>query len=133
MSKPIFTAALIWLLIPGLSLARDLEGRVTRIENILENQRSSDQLLQLQRLQQDVQQLRGQVEEQQFEIDNLKRQLSEHYTDLDGRLRGQGAGMSSPTAAATALMTPTIPMERLLRDLGLVRAIAVITHTKAGR
>jgi tol-pal system protein YbgF len=100
MNKPTLTAALIALLVPAVAPAQDLDGRVTRIENILENQRSSDLLLQVQRLQQEVQQLRGMVEQQQFELANLKRLQNDQYTDLDSRLRGQGGVAPSPAAAA---------------------------------
>jgi tol-pal system protein YbgF len=57
----------------------------------LADQRLSDLLLQMQRLQQEVQQLRGQVELQQHEISTLKRQQREQYMDLDGRLQGRSA------------------------------------------
>jgi tol-pal system protein YbgF len=93
---------------PVLSPAADLEGRVTRLENILANQRGSDMLLQIQRLQQEVQQLRGQVEQQQYEIKGLKSQLRDQYLDLDARLRGQpgrpdsGTQEPRPTAATQA-------------------------------
>jgi len=57
----------------------------------LADQRLSDLLLQMQRLQQEVQQLRGQVELQQHEIATLKRQQREQYMDLDARLQGRSA------------------------------------------
>ena len=90
---------LVCLLAPTLGGAADLEGRVTRLENILANQRSSDLLLQIQRLQQEVQQLRGQIERQTYEIDTLKKQQREHYMDLDARLRGKSGG-AAPAAEA---------------------------------
>lgn len=58
-------------------------------------QRLSDLLLQIQRLQQEVQQLRGQVELQQHEISTIKRQQREQYMDLDGRLQSRSAAASS--------------------------------------
>jgi tol-pal system protein YbgF len=103
MTKPIRTAAFLCLVAPALAAAADLDGRVTRLENIVENQRSSDALLQIQRLQQEMQQLRGLVEQQQFEIDNLKRQQSEQYMDVDRRLGGQGS--PPPPATAPAPLT----------------------------
>jgi len=56
---------------------------------VLADQRLSDLLLQIQRLQQEVQHLRGQIELQQHEISTLKRQQSEQYMDLDARLQGR--------------------------------------------
>jgi tol-pal system protein YbgF len=61
------------------------------------DQRLSDLLLQIQRLQQEVQQLRGQVEVQRHELDTLKRQQRDQYVDLDSRLRAQ-SGASQPSA-----------------------------------
>lgn len=63
------------------------------------DQRLSDLLLQIQRLQQEVQQLRGQVELQQHEISTLKRQQREQFMDLDARLQSRSA---APPPAATA-------------------------------
>lgn len=73
---------LIFTLAPTLSVAAD--------------QRLSDLLLRIQRLQQEVQQLRGRVELQQHDISTLRRQQKEQYMDLDARLRGQPAGTGAP-------------------------------------
>ena len=73
--------ALIVTLVPAFSAAAD--------------QRLSDLLLQIQRLQQEVQQLRGQVELQQHEISTLKRQQREQYMDLDARLQGRSGASSA--------------------------------------
>jgi tol-pal system protein YbgF len=56
------------LLLPLLATAADpmLEARVSKLERMLSEQRQSDLLLQLQQLQQEVQELRGLVEKQQF-------------------------------------------------------------------
>ncbi len=91
--------------LPLLSAAADLDGRVTRIENILDSQRGSDLLLQVQGLEREVQRLRGQVEEQKYELDRLKRQQRDQYKDLDGRLGGAQAAAepapgSSPSSSA---------------------------------
>lgn len=76
---------LVFTLAPTLCIAAD--------------QRLSDLLLQIERLQQEVQQLRGQVELQQHELSTLKRQQRDQYMDLDARLQGRdpdrGTGQSS--------------------------------------
>lgn len=64
---------------------------VTPVFSSAVDQRLSDLLLQIQRLQQEVQQLRGRVELQQHEIATLKRQQREQYMDLDARLQGRSA------------------------------------------
>ena len=61
-------------LAPLTSLAEDLDGRVTRLENMLDSQRSSDLTLQFQAMEREMQRLRGLVEQQQYELDRLRRQ-----------------------------------------------------------
>lgn len=78
---------LVLVILPGASAAE---------------QRLSDLLLQIQRLQQEMQKLRGQVEVQQHQIDTLKQQVQDQYLDLDGRLRGQGAAAPETTEAGNA-------------------------------
>ena len=63
-----------------------LDGRVGRLERILENQSGSDLLLQVQRLQMEVQELRGMLEAQRIDLDKLKRQQRDQYLDIDSRL-----------------------------------------------
>ena len=57
--------------------------------------------MQLQQLQQEVAQLRGMLEEQQNQIQQLKQEGLERYKDLDGRLSGaaQGAPVTQNSAA----------------------------------
>lgn len=80
---------------PAWSSAADIEGRVTRIENMLDNQRGSDLTLQVQGMQRELQRLRGLVEQQKYELENLKRAQGgpapEGATRLDGPV-GQGTG-----------------------------------------
>ncbi|MEA3276831.1 MAG: tol-pal system protein YbgF [Pseudomonadota bacterium] len=108
------------VLTPAFSLAADagLEGRVARLERILSNQSMSDLLLQIQRLKQEMQKLRGQVELQQHEISTLKQQQRDQYLDIDSRLRGQsgGAAASPPVAGPKSVPAeggaPTTSPER---------------------
>jgi len=59
------------------------------------DQRLSDLVLQVQRLQQEVQHLRGQIEVQQHDIATLKQQQREQYLDLDTRLRARSGATST--------------------------------------
>ena len=68
----------------------ELEGRIGRLERILENQSGSELLLQMQRLQSEMQELRGLVEQQRFDIERLQRQQRDQFLDLDARLAGTG-------------------------------------------
>ncbi len=65
---------------------------------------------QVQLLQQEVMQLRGQVEEQAFEIRQLKQQGLERYQDLDSRLRDGGEVASGGEETSTGA-TPTAPAQ----------------------
>lgn len=89
-----------------------LEARVDRLERILENQSGSELLLQVQRLQTEMQELRGMVEQQRFEIEKLQRQQRDQFLDLDSRLSGaSGGGHAAPLGGSSAIgdAKPTLP------------------------
>jgi tol-pal system protein YbgF len=67
---------------PGPSL----EQRLERLERILRNQSLADIILQLQQLQQEVRQLRGEVELQSHTLDELSKRQRDLYLDIDQRL-----------------------------------------------
>lgn len=56
----------------------------------------------VQRLQQEVNQLRGQVEDQAHRLERLGREQQERYLDLDRRLAGTSRGQAARPAAADA-------------------------------
>lgn len=117
----------------------NLEQRLGRLERILRNQSLADIILQLQQLQQEVQQLRGEVELQKHSMDAMSRRQRDLYLDIDQRLSrmsrstavssdpapvvdltGSGAAaakQSVPTAEKTsgvkptAAVTPTVPID----------------------
>lgn len=66
---------------------------------------AADLVLQVQELQDEVRMLRGQLEEQGRELENLKRRQRDQYLDLDQRLsdlrNGQPVGPSEAAAGAT--------------------------------
>ncbi len=108
----------------------NLEQRLGRLERILRNQSLADIILQLQQLQQEVQQLRGEVELQKHSMDAMSRRQRDLYLDIDQRLSrmsrstavssgpapvvdltGSGAAaakQSVPTAEKTSGVTPTV-------------------------
>lgn len=87
----------------------NLEQRVTRLERIINNQGLVDMLGQIQQLQSEVEQLRGQIDVQNHTIDELKQRQRDLYADIDRRLSqlernasvggGAGAAAGSPSAA----------------------------------
>lgn len=96
----ILAAALLAATVPPTALANPaLEARLARMERILENQAGSELLLQMQQLQMEMQELRGLVEMQQFEIQKLQRQQRDQFLDIDSRLgadRGDPLGPAAP-------------------------------------
>lgn len=56
----------------------------------------------VQRLQQEVNQLRGQVEDQAHRLERLGREQQERYLDLDRRLAGTSSAQATPTAPSEA-------------------------------
>ncbi len=74
-----------------------LEQRLERLERILRNQSLADIILQLQQLQQEVQQLRGEVELQKHSMDAMSRRQRDLYLDIDQRL----SRMSLSTAVSS--------------------------------
>jgi tol-pal system protein YbgF len=85
-----------------------LEGRVARLERIMENQSGSDLMLRMQQVQQEMQELRGLVETLQFDLQKLQRQQRDQFLDIDSRLGGpppggdlgEGPGAPPPGAGA---------------------------------
>lgn len=57
-------------------------------------------VLEVQQLREEVRELRGMVEAQQRELENLRRRQRDQYLDIDRRLQEAGAGAAAPAAAA---------------------------------
>ncbi len=60
----------------------------------------------VQGLQQEIQELRGQLEVQSHDIKLLQDQLLSFYKDLDARVRGESAKLSNNTQATTPIVPP---------------------------
>lgn len=87
----------------GLSgaTANSLEKRLERLERLLENQTLVDLATRMDSMQNEIQQLLGQMEEQTHEIDQLKKRQRDLYLDIDRRLQqAEQARASMPAAPA---------------------------------
>ncbi len=82
------------------------EQRVQRLERLLESQNLVDMVQQLQTLQQDVQQLRGMLEEKGYELESMKQRQRDLYVDADRRLNNLERALSDLTRTP-ASMAPT--------------------------
>ncbi len=110
-----------------------LEARLARVERLLENRTLVDMALALESLQRESQQLLGQLEEQAYELESLKKRQRDLYLDVDRRLAQLEAAQAkvptnAPLAAAapmTGLTTPSVPLENgLTAAAGSVAASA---------
>ena len=105
--------SLYMLLIIGLGLAavpayaEELEERVQRLEKLLDSQGLVDMFLQMQNLQQEVGELRGQVEQQTYAIESLKQRQRDLYLDIDRRMRKLEGGGAAPVTGSTATTPST--------------------------
>ncbi len=83
-----------------------MEQRLQRIERILQNQSLADLVLQVQQLRHEVQQLRGDLEEQKHNMDAMGRRQRDLYLDIDQRLsRFQPGAAAMPTLPSAPPMT----------------------------
>jgi len=94
------------LMLPAPLLAADAstEARLARIERQLESRGLIDMLNQLEQLQRDVQQLRGELEVQTHQSGDMQRRQREQYLDIDRRLQQLETGGAPP-----ASLPPTAP------------------------
>lgn len=108
--------------LPGAAWAQagGVEARLERIERLLESQSLGQLLLQLEALQREVQELRGEVEQQGHLLEQLRQRQRDLYLDTDRRLlqleRAQQEAPGFPTvsppggeAGAASGATPDAP------------------------
>ncbi len=97
------------LLLPAGAAAQrggpSLEQRVQRLERLMSSTAMLDLMEGVQRLQSELQELRGEVEEQTHTVEQLKLRQRELYLDVDRRLRRMEAG--GPSTAAVPV-TPRV-------------------------
>lgn len=107
MKKSLFRVSLLGLLlVVAPAYSAELEERVQRLEKLLDSQGLVDMFLQMQNLQEEVRQLRGQVEQQNYAIENLKQRQRDLYLDIDRRMRKLEGGGSAPSASEPSASTP---------------------------
>ncbi|MCF6255248.1 MAG: tol-pal system protein YbgF [Gammaproteobacteria bacterium] len=82
--------------------AGSLEQRLQRLERLLENQTLIDLMTRIDSLQNEVQQMLGQMEEQTYSMEQLQKRQRDLYLDVDRRLRDLEAARASLSAAPIA-------------------------------
>src|SRR5579871_6435904 len=73
----------------------DLDARVARIERIISNQSLVDLAQHLDQVQADVRQLRGRIEELEYNTESMKKQQRDSFNDLDKRIAALGGHAGS--------------------------------------
>ncbi len=90
----------------------NLTARMAKLERALDNRGLLDLLQQVERLQDDVKRLRGQVEDQAYTIDQLRKTQRDSYVDIDQRLQAlQGGGIVAGGAAGEASAPPLTTLQ----------------------
>jgi tol-pal system protein YbgF len=84
----------------------DIDARVTRIERIISNQSLVELAQHLDQVQSDVRQLRGRIEELEYNSESMRKQQRDLYSDLDKRLAAIGGGTSGAAAAGALNGSP---------------------------
>ncbi len=92
-------------------VAADVERRLDRIERLLDGSTLMDMNRLQERLRQEVQALRGEVEVMQRTITDLERQQRNLYEDLDSRLQALERGTEAVAPAPTVPDTPALDAE----------------------
>ena len=80
----------------------DLDARVARVERIISNQSLVDLAQHLDQVQSDVRQLRGRIEELEYNNEAAKKQQRDLYNDLDKRIAALGGGSGSAGGGGSA-------------------------------
>lgn len=88
-----------------------MDQRVLRLERQISNLAEMNYSSKLERLQQQLQQLQGQIEVQNHELSQLKDQVRNFYQDLDSRLVKLQPGATSNDKQATNLKAKNTPKE----------------------
>jgi tol-pal system protein YbgF len=107
--------AVAFLVAPAAAQSRlSLSERVARLEQQMQGQGSGQSTVELlnrlDALQAEVQSLRGQLEQQAYEVENLKKQQRDRYVDLDARLsRMEGGAAPAPALSATEPAPAVVP------------------------
>lgn len=105
----VLLAAAVYAATASAAREGSLEWRVERIEGLMQSQGLIDMLTQLQQLQREVQLLRGEVEMQGQQLQDLQRQQREIYLDIDRRLGGAAAPVLPPAEGGEPLPSALPP------------------------
>jgi len=104
-SKVVLISGACFISMPVFSA--DLNKRVEILERRIGA--LSDLMMQIEALKADNSRLRGQLEEQNYQLDNLKKRQRDLYIDIDSRLSAMQSTTKAPVAPVTALTEKPLP------------------------
>lgn len=88
---------------------RDLEARVARLDQLFKNQSLENLAQRIDDLQDQVKQLRGEVEVLEHDSDMDKKQQRDLYQDIDKRLQKLELGLGGSAVSSGDSITPAVP------------------------
>jgi len=91
---------------PVVGKPTTVEGRLARIERLLDSGTLIEMATRLDQLQNDVQKLRGEVELHGRDLDVIKQRQRDLYLDIDRRLRRAEVGNAAPPVVAAPPVAP---------------------------
>lgn len=115
-----------------------LDERVSRVEQVLQSQSLVEMLARIDALQQENNQLRGELEEQAHLVEELKQRLADVYRDLDRRVSqmervaapASGSAATAPTAAATSTPPATAPAQAAAESAAYQKAFDLLRELR---
>jgi tol-pal system protein YbgF len=93
---------------PATQSALSLDNRVTKLERLMENQALVDMLMRLDSVQNDTQELRGEMENLLHAIEEAKQRQRDLYLDIDRRLRQAEVAATAAASSAPLPSSPTL-------------------------
>ena len=103
---------MLMMALPAAAVDRATDERLKNIERKLDSRGLVDMLNRLEQMQQDLQQMRGEIEQQTHRLEGIERRQREQYVDIDRRLQEletRSPGMVTPipgTDTGSAVVTP---------------------------
>ena len=94
---------------------------------------SSELLMIVQQLQDEVRALRGQLEQQSYKLKQMERQQLDRYRDLDRRINGLSSGVAVTNTAADPQPTPSVNSVPKTETPAMVQPDSVPSDSKAYR
>lgn len=115
-------------------LAETVEQRLERIERVLQSQSLLEMMERVDALQLEVQQLRGQLEDQQHQSEGIKDRQRELYLDVDRRMsrlerEGGGSAVAPQPSSSTGSTTPAPLISAPLTTASTVPATTPVATT----